>query len=196
MKYKIRKRNKTFKTWYIFIILVVILILISTSYALWSSELYINGTVTGEKQINEIPVTLIPESGTDQYVVTDFAQNVAVINSQYVENNVLIVNYLAKNSQGTPRSTSINIKFQNDYSEIIESGTATYEITGNSTFFSSQPTVTTTSSVNPGETGTVSINMTRLKFNSISTSATCKVKVTYQLGNQNIEFYIELNFTK
>lgn len=196
MKYKIRKRNKTFKTWYIFIILVVILILISTSYALWSSELYINGTVTGEKQINEIPVTLIPESGTDQYVVTDFAQNVAVINSQYVENNVLIVNYLAKNSKGTPRSTSINIKFQNDYSEIIESGTATYEITGNSTFFSSQPTVTTTSSVNPGETGTVSIKMTRLKFNSISTSATCKVKVTYQLGDQNIEFYIELNFTK
>lgn len=196
MKYKIRKRNKTFKTWYIFIILVVILILISTSYALWSSELYINGTVTGEKQINEIPVTLIPESGTDQYVVTDFAQNVAVINSQYVENNVLIVNYLAKNSKGTPRSTSINIKFQNHYSEIIESGKATYEITGNSAFFGSQPTVTTTSSINPGETGTVSINMTRLKFNSILTSATCKVKVTYQLGDQNIEFYIELNFTK
>lgn len=195
MKYKVR-RKKVFKTWYIFAILIVILVVISTSYALWSTTLYINGTVTGTNKQTEIPVTLIPKSGTDQYVVTDFAQNVAIIESQYIEKNVLIVNYLAKDTKGTPRNTTIDLNFQNDHSETLQNGTVTYEITGDSAFFSSQPTITTTSSVNSGGNGTVSIKMTRLRFNSLLTSATCKIKVTYQLGGQNIEFYIQLNFTR
>lgn len=195
MKYKIKRRRKVFKTWYILLILIVILVVISTSYALWSATLYINGTVTGTASVN-MPVILVPQSGTDQYVVTDFAQNVAVIESQYIENNVLVVNYATSNTQGTPRTTNITINFQNGYSEIIENGTTTYEITGDSAFFNNQPTITTTSSVNPGETGTVSINMKRLRFNSLVTSTTCQIKVTYQLGDQTIEFYIQLNFKK
>ena len=63
MKHKIRiKRRRTLKTWHIFILLIIILITVSTSYALWSTKLQIDGTVTGDstkepKLPIEIPIT-------------------------------------------------------------------------------------------------------------------------------------------
>ena len=80
--------------------------LVSTSYSLLSTKLFINGTATGTNQNGDMPVILVPESGT------------------------------------------------------------------------------------------VSIQLRNLKFNSLTTSATCKIQVTYQMNGQNIEFYIQLNFTK
>ncbi|MGN1269743.1 MAG: hypothetical protein ACI4UU_02600 [Clostridia bacterium] len=197
MKYKIKKRKKAVMTWQIVLLLVVIFFLVSTSYSLLSEKLFINGTATGTNQNGDMPVILVPESGTDQYVVTDLASNVATIESQYIENNVLVVNYLAKSNKGKPTNTNINIDFKNSYPQTIENGTTTYEITGNTAFFNnSQPTITTTTSINSGENGTVSIQLRNLKFNSLTTSATCKIQVTYQMNGQNIEFYIQLNFTK
>lgn len=50
MKYKIKKRRKTIKTKYIFLLLLISLICISISYAMYTTELRINGTAKGEQE--------------------------------------------------------------------------------------------------------------------------------------------------
>ena len=62
MKYKIKRKNKTFKSWYILVILIVIIILMSTSYSLWQTNLYINGTVVGEYIEPALEVDIIKPS--------------------------------------------------------------------------------------------------------------------------------------
>ncbi len=50
MKYKIKRKHKTMKTWQILIIFVIALLFLSISYASISTTLRINGTATGERQ--------------------------------------------------------------------------------------------------------------------------------------------------
>ena len=62
MKYKVKRKKKTIKVSYICLILIVILVLMSTSYSLWQTNLYINGTVTGEYTEPELPVDIVRPS--------------------------------------------------------------------------------------------------------------------------------------
>lgn len=62
MKYKVKRKKKTIKVSYIFLILIVILVLMSTSYSLWQTDLYINGTVTGDYTEPELPVDIVRPS--------------------------------------------------------------------------------------------------------------------------------------
>ena len=50
MKYKIKRKRKAFKTKYIFLIFSIMLIFLSSSYALLSRQLTINGTASGQQQ--------------------------------------------------------------------------------------------------------------------------------------------------
>ena len=49
-RFKIKQKRKTIKTKCIFIALVIVLMLISTAYARYVTELRINGTVHGEQE--------------------------------------------------------------------------------------------------------------------------------------------------
>ncbi len=62
MKYKIKRKKTTIKVSYICLILLVIIVLMSTSYSLWQKNLYINGTVTGEYVEPELPVDIVRPS--------------------------------------------------------------------------------------------------------------------------------------
>lgn len=62
MKYKIKRKKKTIKVSYICLILLVILVLMSTSYSLWQTNLYINGTIVGEYVEPELPVDIVRPS--------------------------------------------------------------------------------------------------------------------------------------
>lgn len=50
MRYKFKRKRKHFKTYQIFLILIIFLIAISTSYALYTTQLIINGTATGNQE--------------------------------------------------------------------------------------------------------------------------------------------------
>ena len=54
MRYKFKRKRKHFKTYQIFLILIIFLIAISTSYALYTTQLIINGTATGVQEKFEI----------------------------------------------------------------------------------------------------------------------------------------------
>ena len=50
MGYKFKRKRKIFKTYHIFLILIIFLIAISTTYALYTTKLIINGTATGVQE--------------------------------------------------------------------------------------------------------------------------------------------------
>lgn len=54
MKYKIKRKKRSIKSWHILSILIVVLISISTSYALHSSRLVINGTAIGIQKEHDV----------------------------------------------------------------------------------------------------------------------------------------------
>ena len=62
MKYKIKRKKTTIKVSYICLTLLVIIVLMSTSYSLWQKNLYINGTVTGKYVEPELPVDIVRPS--------------------------------------------------------------------------------------------------------------------------------------
>ena len=49
MKYKIRRKKKL-KSWHIILLLIILLLSISSSYAIFTTQLVINGTVSGEQE--------------------------------------------------------------------------------------------------------------------------------------------------
>lgn len=61
MKYKIKRKKRTIKVTYICLILLVIIVLMSTSYSLWQTNLYINGTVDINYVEPELPVELVDQ---------------------------------------------------------------------------------------------------------------------------------------
>ena len=64
MKYKIKRRRKTFKTKYIFMIFLLVLICIGSSYALLSTRLEINGRVRGRKDYFDVIYVNIENSSS------------------------------------------------------------------------------------------------------------------------------------
>ena len=64
MKYKIKRRKKSIKSWHISVILFILLISISTSYALYTTQLTINGSAAGERRQLDIIYMYIPNSSS------------------------------------------------------------------------------------------------------------------------------------
>jgi len=64
VKYKIRRRKKSIKSWHISVILFILLISISTSYALYTTQLTINGSAAGERRQLDIIYMYIPNSSS------------------------------------------------------------------------------------------------------------------------------------
>lgn len=54
----------------------------------------------------------------------------------------------------------------------------------------------TTSTLQTGETGTFTADFAGAKFNSLTTTCTCKFTITYTANGQEVQFIISLNFTR
>ncbi|MGN1270287.1 MAG: hypothetical protein ACI4UU_05435 [Clostridia bacterium] len=126
MKYKIRKRKKTFKTTYLLVILIVILICISSSYAIWTARLYINGTVIGEKTEPSLPVE-IPEQGQDENGVTRYS-----VNTSMQWGGVTIYEVISETYENNTITTTIQHKYKQWLSGTSPQPTITLTIPNNS----------------------------------------------------------------
>ena len=62
MKIKIKKRHKAFKVWYIVSVLIIIMVIMSTSYSLWKTELNIEGNIKVTYTEQQLPIQ-IPSRG-------------------------------------------------------------------------------------------------------------------------------------
>ena len=208
MKYKIRKRKKTFMTWHIVLALILMLILISTSYSLWSSELYINGTVTGKYTEPELPVE-IPSQGTDSNGVNRFTgggkvnflgQKFYIITKEEYQDNIITTtfqqNYIQSWWQNTatlsitltiPNNSDTN--FTDGKIEIVDSSDSNGIFNGDISYNVSSTTI------NPGETATVTIRGNLKGYVTLNNNNThYNFVISYKVGEVKCYFYYNMIF--
>lgn len=195
---KIKKMQKKKKHINFIIIMIVIICLLSISYgySIWNSELKIVGTAIAKQEVidsDTMPVMMVPQGGENEYVVASIDST--TLESQYIEGNTLFVKYRVNSTTGKPRTAVIDLTFTNIQSSTLQNGKATYELSGTTRLFSTTPTVTTSENVESGQNGNIEINLGTLKFNNIGGgTASCKVQLTYTLNNQNVVFYVQIDF--
>lgn len=201
MKYKIKRRNKTVKTWYIVFIFIVIIILMSTSYSLWQTKLYINGKIAAE--IKSLPVE-IPPQGTDENGIDRVTTNTSmdfigteiyrVVSEEHVENTITTtIQHVYKQWFGTSNiDTTISFNFQNTTDKDFTNG----EINlidyndANNILYNLNYTISN-ATVSPGESAEVQISG-RLRGNEdVADNTYYHFVITYYI--ENVKYYLYYN---
>lgn len=191
------RRKKQISNIFIVVVAIIIMSLFGVGYSMFSTELTISGTVIAKPVNQDIPVVIEPSTpgGTD-YVSITVDNNVLQVTSQTVTGNTVNVDLKALTSAGKPRTITMSMDFINNTAYTYTNGTVDYEITGDTGLVQTQPTKTVTTTVQPGETGTLSMSFSNVKFNSLTTSCKCKFTVTYTANGQDVQFIVVLNFTR
>lgn len=204
MKYKIRTKKKTFKTTHLFVILTVILICISSSYALWSTRLYINGKVIGDKTNPSLPV-VIPDKGKDENGVTRYSSNTSMnwattaiyeVTSETYEKNIITTTIKHKYKQllsSTSPEPTITLTIPNnsgfDFTdgkiELIESQD-TNSIVQNLSYNLSKTTI-----IN-GDTTNATISCTLKGNKDVAANTYYNFAISYTIGEARFYFYYNL----
>ena len=130
-----RSRKKEIKTWQVFLILILFFVVISISYAMFSTQLFINGTATGEQE--QFTILYMYMSNTSSYpssigymdtysytfVNPPIIQSITmggtplVLNTDYTyTNDTLIIPEVTGNLviQGNEVPQNVNVTFDND----------------------------------------------------------------------------------
>lgn len=115
MKYKMRRKKKPLKTIYIFIIAIIILFFVSTSYSLLNKTLYINATVSGEYLEPVLPDSEVVQEGDRLSTNTSLSGgwlNVSVFThvEDVIEGNNTVVTKI-KNGNKTWLTSQISVDF-------------------------------------------------------------------------------------
>lgn len=215
MKYKIKRRRKVFKTWYILLILIVILVVISTSYALWSTTLYINGTVSGTYEEPKLPVE-IPSQGTDSNGINRYTSNVDMIVdiNGWIQREV----YTVQNEEYNQSENKITTTIKQSYVQSILRNTVTAEITlqipnnTSSDFVNGQITLTESNdtagilrgswtgtlsdnnTISAGGTATVTITGSLKAYTTVASNTYFNFTISYEVDGVTYYFYYNLVF--
>lgn len=213
MKYKVR-RKKVFKTWYIFAILIVILVVISTSYALWSTTLYINGTVMGTYEVPKLPVE-IPSQGTDSHGVNRYTSSVDMkINLGFMQREA----YIVQNEEYNKSENKITTTIKQNYVQSFLKNTVTAQITlqipnnTSSDFINGQITLTESNDtagilsgswtaslsnnnmISAGEEATATIEGSLKAYKTVANNTYYNFTISYEVDGVTYYFYYNLVF--
>ncbi len=194
-KYKI-KRGKIISNFFIIVIAIIIMLFFGVGYSMFSTTLTIQATATAKKSDTDLPIDIPTTPGGTDYVSMTVDNNVLQIVSQSIDGNTVNVDLKPTTSTGKPRKMNIQLDFMNNSGYTYTNGTVTYEVSGNTTFMPNRPTTTVTTTLQTGETGTFTADFTGVKFNSLTTTCTCKFTITYTANGQEVQFIISLNFTR
>lgn len=134
--------------------------------------------------------------GDTDYASITVDNNVLEVTSQSIDGNVINIDLKPTTSTGKPRNLNVELSFKNNSSYTYTDGNVAYEKSGNTGFLPTNPTTNLTTTLQPGETGTLSVSFSRAKFNSLTTSFTCKFTITYTANGQEVQFIVSLNFTR
>lgn len=205
MKIKIRRRRKTFKVWYLLVVLIVILIFISSSYALWNTKLYINGNVSFTYTEPQLPVE-IPSQGTDANGVNRFTTGgqfkfwnqdfYKVVDETYSDNIItttLQENYkqiLLQNSVSADITLTIPNNTSSDFTdgtiELIEQNDTNGVLNG------SFSTTLSSTTISAGETATATITGSLKGYVNVATNTYYNFAISYKIGETRYYFYYNL----
>lgn len=204
MRNKIKRKKGILNKWYILLILFVVLIFVSSSYALWSTKLYIYGTVIGEKKAPELPVE-IPSQGTDSNGVNRYTSNT---NLTFIWQEIYRV--VAEEYNGNTITTTIQHIYKQQYSWSNIRPTITLTIPNNtsSTFtdgkielidskdtnnvFQNVSYKVSSTTIDAGGTADVTISGT-LKGNlDVANNTYYNFAITYKIGDTEYAFYYNI----
>lgn len=195
--YRKYRRKKQISNICIIVVAIIIMSLFGVGYSMFSTQLTISGTAIAKATGAGEPIVIEPSTpgGTDYASIT-VSENVLNVSSQIVTGNTVNVQLTATDSKGKPRTISMSMNFTNNSDYTYTNGTVDYEVTGNTTFVQTQPTKTVTTTLQPGETGSLSVSFSNAKFANLTTSCTCTFTVTYTANGQDVQFIVILNFTR
>jgi len=196
MRNKYKRKKTNVYTLIISTVLLMLLITISIGYSWWSDTLTVNGTITASKKV-EIGHTEIISSGegANDFTIPDLDSSVLTITNQYVEENIIHINYLVHASKGTPYTTNINFNFKNITDYTFLGGTSSYTVTGQTSTIDGSVRITIPTTLEPQATANINIAVP-LKFNKFTESVDVTCTITYLVNNVPTDFIVLLHFTK
>ncbi len=204
MKSKIKRKVKINNTVFIVLLLIVILLFISTSYSLWSTDLQINGTITTNYSGKKLPVELEP-LGNDKNGVNRYTSNTTlevigveiykVVDEKY-ENNTITTTIKQTYKQIFSIfnvKPEITLTIPNNTSDMFVDGKIELIEYNDSNNIFQNRTHTVSETIVEGATGTVSISGQLRGDKDVATNTYYKYKITYNVnGIENI-FYYNIN---
>lgn len=206
---KRRRKQKTLNKWFIVVVLIVILLFISTSYSLWSTQLYIEGNVTGEFEPPLLPI--------DIDMVSNNRYTEGSISRHWLYGNMFSIDSDSFDKISNTLTTKINIEetvlvvlnpeVQLNVSFTIQNNTDTNFLNGNIKLISySDPnqiinvnnlnnniSITEENrTINSGSSGEISISTTMYKTTNNLTSAYYNFEITYDVDGITHYFYYNI----
>lgn len=202
--YKIKKKKKIIKTRYILIIIIIVLLFTSISYSKWSTQLNINGSITGKYKAPDLPVVINPKDDT-----TDTTNNRFTTNTKMEFLGTEIYKVVGDSYEGNTITTTI----QHVYKKLTSwwNPTPTFTLTipnNNSSDFTegqielldSQDTnsilsnlqYNVASEIMAGKTGDVTISATLAANKNVANNTYYKFAISYKLGEVRYYFYYNI----
>ena len=188
---KYKRRRKIISTKFILFVFVLILILIGSSYSLYTSKLYINGNVTLKYKEPKLENIDIVESDGQQLALSasgtwSWISPASIKSSSKFDDDTFGVSATITNGWGTQKVT-LTMTFTNKNSSSLINGKI--EIAENNGLTATTPTMDST--VASQSNGKVTVVISSI---SSSTSGTIKYKISYEIDG--IVKYMYLIVTK
>ena len=187
---KYKRRRKKISTKFILFIFVLILILIGSSYSLYTSKLYINGDVTLKYKEPKLENIEIATSGS-QYISLSssgtWLLGASISSSSKFDDDTFGVKGTIEYSGWSTITLTLKTTFTNKNSSSLTNGKI--EVAENSGFTTNGESVDST--VASQANGTVQVKLKSVKS---STSGTIKYKISYEIDG--VEKYMYLIITK
>ena len=183
------KRKKNIKFTYYIVIFLVISLLLTIGYSLFSENLNIFGSV------NTVP--LVPGNSLDFNLATSngrYSTGPSIggldYQSESLNSNVLTVYYAKGNNNPRPNNVSLTIEFSNKYHVNLTQGQARSVIQTGSTISNLSYSINKTS-LTPSETGTLTVNFVFINRNA-QLPSTVRTTLQYTVQGKLQYFYFDV----
>lgn len=202
--YKINKKKKAIKTRYIFIIIIIILLFTSISYSKWSTQLNINGSITGEYKAPDLPVIIDPKDDTSTGESNRFTANTKmevlgteiykVVGDSYEGNTITttIKHVYKKVTSWWNPSPTFTLTIPNNNSTDFTEGQIELLEKQDSNSILSNLNYNVASEIMAGSTGDVTISATLAANKNVANNTYYKFAISYKLGEVRYYFYYNI----
>ncbi|MGN1327729.1 MAG: hypothetical protein ACI4VQ_06635 [Clostridia bacterium] len=202
-KYKIKKRRKTIKTAYIFLIILIICILMATGYSIFTTRLKLNGTITlAPKTAIEIPSVCADENGVtrftggSKFTSPALGREVFRVVSETAEGNVITTNLQTINTTfwgiNLATDAQITLTIQNNSGYTFTNGQINLIESNNSEVMTGGNQVLDKTTVENGESAVATITG-RMYGVYVTEGTYYKYQIRFDVNGTTQYFYYILN---
>lgn len=203
IKIKGRKKHNILNTWCIVIVFIIILLLISTSYSLWSSELYIKSDISAQYVPPKLPIE-IPAVENDRYT-TNVDMNLpgiswvdiyTVQSDEYDRiNNILTTTIVQENYSliyFVETTLEISFTIPNNTDTVFSNGEIKLVESNDENNIATISNTSVTQEIQSGGTGTVTISGSLKCNTTVADNTYYNYEISYEIDGVKHYFYYNL----